>query len=390
MSFGIRLVDTGWDHELDSALQADHSALRIVCPFIKLRTAERLLRLGVPSPLLVLTRFRGNDFYDGVSDLDALRLLLEHGAIIRGVRHLHAKLYLFGDTRALITSANLTEAALLKNLEFGCAVDEPRMLSTCLQYFNGLWQRAQHDLTLSAVDTMATRVNTALASGTPRHTVAGLPDEGEDLKLLAPPDDSYPWLESSGQAIVKFFGGMKDRWDRKKSIIDHLFASGSHWGCAYANNKPYKKVQDGTVIFIGRVVKNSRDIKIIGRCSGLQYQPVRDDASPKDIALRPSLVKRPRIIRVHSPEYVQGIVDNGVSLYDLMKHVGAPIFASTLQNSLSGTGNTDPFKAYQRSSHIELSSEGFARLNGALEAQFARHGKLQETHLRLLNLDWPT
>ena len=117
MSF--RLVDAGRDKELEGALLVDHSAVQIVCPFIKQRTAERLLKHGKPAALQIITRFNLDDFGAGVSDLSALRLLLANGAQIRGVRHLHAKLYLLGASRAIVTSANLTEAGLLRNHELG-------------------------------------------------------------------------------------------------------------------------------------------------------------------------------------------------------------------------------------------------------------------------------
>ena len=43
------------------------------------------------------------------------------GAGVRGIRNLHAKLYVFGSDRSIVTSANLTEPALTKNAEFGRA-----------------------------------------------------------------------------------------------------------------------------------------------------------------------------------------------------------------------------------------------------------------------------
>src|SRR5438034_8452232 len=108
----FRLVDVGWDGELDAALSAGPADIRIVCPFIKLRPAERLLKRGVPKSIKVITRFNLRDFSEGVSDISALRLLLESGAQIRGVTNLHAKLYLFDNSRAILTSANLNDAAL--------------------------------------------------------------------------------------------------------------------------------------------------------------------------------------------------------------------------------------------------------------------------------------
>src|SRR5690349_154587 len=113
----FEFVETGWDRVLRDALGADHRELRIICPFIKTQAAERLMARGLPDRLDVITRFNLADFCEGVSDTAALRLLLDSGARIRGIRGLHAKLYLFGSRRVIVTSANLTEAALLRNYE---------------------------------------------------------------------------------------------------------------------------------------------------------------------------------------------------------------------------------------------------------------------------------
>ncbi len=90
----IRLVTRYWDRQLADALATDHSSVRIVVPFIKRRAAERLLEAGVPAELQVITRFNLANFVQGVSDIAALRLLLANGAVIRGLKNLHAKLYL--------------------------------------------------------------------------------------------------------------------------------------------------------------------------------------------------------------------------------------------------------------------------------------------------------
>src|SRR5262249_7555418 len=135
VTMSFRLVDSGWQNVLAEALLAHHTELRVVCPFIKRRAAERLLAHGKPSTIRVITRFNLRDFYEGVSDTAAIRLLLEAGASIRGVRHLHAKVYLFDANRVVVTSANLTEAALTRNQEFGFVADEAAIIVTCADYF---------------------------------------------------------------------------------------------------------------------------------------------------------------------------------------------------------------------------------------------------------------
>src|SRR5262245_58447146 len=107
-----RLVETGWAKEIEQALATQARPLVIVSPFIKATAAQRFIRAGLGSGCRVITRFNLEDFASGVSDLDALQMLCDAGATVRGVRDLHAKLYVFGQQRAVITSANLTETAL--------------------------------------------------------------------------------------------------------------------------------------------------------------------------------------------------------------------------------------------------------------------------------------
>jgi phosphatidylserine/phosphatidylglycerophosphate/cardiolipin synthase-like enzyme len=124
----IRLVDSGWGKELIEAMRVDASKLTIICPFIKAGALDRLLSKR-PKSIQVITRFNLSDFAEGVSDISALRNLLESGASLRGVRNLHAKLYIFGASRAIVTSANLTEAAINRNHEFGMVAPS---VPTCL------------------------------------------------------------------------------------------------------------------------------------------------------------------------------------------------------------------------------------------------------------------
>ena len=74
------------------------------------------------APLKVITRFNLDDFAGEVSDISALRLLLQAGAQIRGIKNLHAKLYLIGGGHVILTSANLTDAALRRNHELGIEI----------------------------------------------------------------------------------------------------------------------------------------------------------------------------------------------------------------------------------------------------------------------------
>jgi hypothetical protein len=98
-----RLVESGWSREIAEALHEDASELRIISPFIKESALRRLLSAR-PKTVKAITRFNLADFAEGVSDIPALRRLLASGGTVRGIRNLHAKMFMFGSKRAIVTS----------------------------------------------------------------------------------------------------------------------------------------------------------------------------------------------------------------------------------------------------------------------------------------------
>lgn len=384
---GFRLVDSGWHDVFDDALKDDHSAVRVICPFIKRRAAERLLRHGRPADFQVITRFNLRDFASGVSDIDALRFLIENGARIRGVQNLHAKLYIFGNSRVVLTSANLTEAALLRNHEFGCVDENRGVVAQCRLYFDALWRRAGNDVDVSRLAGWANEIKKLLVAGMPPASTTGLRDEGVDAGLHAVPAGASGWPGEAGQAFVKFFGSARNRADRALTVIDEVGRSGSHWACTYPYGKRPRKVNDGAIMFMARLVKDPNDIVIYGRAIGVQHQPGRDDATPEEIALRKWKAEYPYYVRVHHAEFVAGTLSNGVSLNEMMNMLDADSFASSQQNAMTGTGSTNPRKAYMRQAAVELSPQGLQWMREKLDQAFSIHGILPSATLQ--PLDWP-
>lgn len=72
----------------------------------------------------LITRTDLRDFAVGASNLDTLCTLAEGGMSIRTLSRLHAKVYIFDDSTALITSANATYSGLNRNLECGIGTDD--------------------------------------------------------------------------------------------------------------------------------------------------------------------------------------------------------------------------------------------------------------------------
>jgi hypothetical protein len=211
----FQFVDRGWESEFRKALKDSNGFVRIICPFIQSWPVQLLLGGGRPNRFEVITCYNLDDFASGVSDPSALRTLLEHGAHIRGIRGLHAKLYVIGDC-AMVTSANLTEKGLHDNHEFGIITRDPLDVLECNRYFEILWHRVgQKDLTLEKVgewESVLLAYKGGVAAG------AKLGDEGAIVWPTG--DEESPESEGSDvdvefspgeQAFVKFFGNDSTR-----------------------------------------------------------------------------------------------------------------------------------------------------------------------------------
>jgi hypothetical protein len=384
----LRLVDGGWDKELAKALRTDRSKVRIVSPFIKKRAAERLLKYGSPKVFQVITRFNLRDFMEKVSDLAALRLISEAGAQIRGIRNLHAKLYLFGVSRAIVTSANLTEAALTHNHELGFVANGSRIVGECCKYFDDLWGRAGSNLESKRLESWERKIAECVATGARPEVVAGLGDEGVDAGFAIDLIEFCPMFADGEQAFVKFFGESRNRADRSLAVLEEVRRSGCHWACTYPKGKRPRRVDDGAVIFMGRLVREPNDVLIYGRALGKRHVDGRDDASPADLKRRPWKADWPHYVRVDHPEFISGNLSNGVSLNELMDSMGSNAFASTQRNLANGVGNTDPRRAYMQQASVELSGDGLRWLNNRFEVKCENLGKLEPS--ALTQLDWPS
>ena len=385
-----RLVDRNWTKEFTEALEDDASELRIICPFIKAGALQRLLQHN-PKKIQVITRFNLGDFAECVSDIAALRNLLDAGAAVRGVKNLHAKLYLFGKTRAIITSANLTKAALDSNHEFGMVTSEEATVKNCLDYFDDLWDRAENDLMCDQLDDWDRDVTDHQLEGGRSKGKSGLGDFGANIGIPeAPPVRMPPAVSNASRAFVKFLGTGENRLPLSTSISDEIERAGCHWSVGYpdyADGRRPRAVQDGDIVFIGRLTSNPNDIRVFGRAIGVAHMEGRDDATPADLNRRPWRRRWPRYIRVHHAEFVDGKMKNGISLDELMDEYEFDSFESTQENARRGEGNIDPRLAIRRQPHAELTTQGFSWLSERLQAAIDLHGKVSLESIE--GLDWP-
>ncbi|WP_282950157.1 MULTISPECIES: phospholipase D family protein [unclassified Sphingopyxis] len=379
---GFRLIKGAWNDEILAARRANPGRLRIICPFIKAKTLTRILKATKSSEIEVITRFDLNCFDQGVSDLYALRLIIEAGGKVRGVRGLHSKLYLFGGTSVIATSANVTDAAFDRNHEFGFAAHELDIVETCEQYFEDLWKDAKPSLTRKQLKTWRAMLDERRGKGGGAKQGPPLPDFGANIDLrspFAPTGDAAP---QENNAFIKFFGSADRRAPRTLAIDELVAENGANWACTYPESKPPRQVEDGDVIYTGRLVHSPNDLLIFGRVIGRKHRDEEDVASAAEIALRPWKADWPRYVRVHGGRFLDGTLADGISMSEMMTSLGADAFESTQRNARDKSGNTDPFASYGRKAHMLLTDRSRAWIEERLEAALRRHGEIDLSEKR--------
>jgi hypothetical protein len=356
MSF--RLVETGWDAEFASASSSLVHELRIITPFVQLNAVQGLVKKRLRS-LALITRFNLDDLCTGVSSLEALGWLLKQGAEIRGIQNLHAKAYLFDDLCAIVTSANLTRAALVRNHELGFVATDAPLIVECRAYFGRLWGLGR-PLDAALFNQMQSAIDQARRIGGGVHSRTNLGDLGAKLGLPPAPALAIADFPLGNGAYVKFFGSSTrgDRAKRSKPTLQDVSDCGSHWACTYPGHRAPRRLEDGDTMFIARLVEEPDDILVYGRAVACQYDPARDVAPPEDIVRHPWKKNWPNYIRVHDAEFLAGTLANGTSLRKLAEELGESCFASTEERAAKGEAGINPLPTLGQKPDVRLSHRG--------------------------------
>ena len=382
----VTLIDQGWRDVIKTTASAG-GRFRLVCPFIKQSIIKDLVSHGSPDHVQVITRLNTVDFFDRVSDLESLDFLLSIGARIRTLRGLHSKLYLFGNRSAIVTSANLTASALDRNEEFGVASTDPSFISGCSNYFDRLWALAGSDLTPERLAEAKRHVTAAQSTG--RRTNPGsLPDlgsapSGENPSIEVSQTPRLAAYQAPPSSFVKFFGESRNRALLSRSVLQEVDRSGSHWACTYP--KCPRQPEDGSVLFISRMMTRPDDYRIYGVAFGLAHKAGRDTATEADIQQRPWKQTWPHYIRIYRGLYVAGTLENGVSLDTMMDELGHESFRTTLSNFERGKGNVRPQGALRQQPAVQLTERAHQWLLARLDAQFEKWGTIPEADLERLD-----
>ena len=109
--------------------RACRSQMIVASPYVNSGAIQitDLVPKGVTCRLITRTDLR--DFATGASSLETLCALAKNGVVVSSLGGLHAKMYIFDDSCALVTSANATNSGMRRNLECGLATRDAAMVA---------------------------------------------------------------------------------------------------------------------------------------------------------------------------------------------------------------------------------------------------------------------
>ena len=133
----IEIYNTPMYNNFFNLAESSEDNIKLCSPFIKNEIVDEIYKTKKDNcRVTVVTNVNLMSMYKRSSDIGALRFILENGGSVYNYQKLHAKIYIFDDKKAIITSANLTSSGLKRNFEYGVLVKETSLVNAvCEDYF---------------------------------------------------------------------------------------------------------------------------------------------------------------------------------------------------------------------------------------------------------------
>lgn len=135
----IKILKTPWKNQFLELVGQAKRSIRITSPFVKNDISnEMILAKKNNTKVELLTSFKLMSVYSGSIDITALENIINNNGEVKNVSNLHSKMYLFDDSKAIITSGNLTYGGMVKNYEYGVYLDEKTIIRSISNDFDAL------------------------------------------------------------------------------------------------------------------------------------------------------------------------------------------------------------------------------------------------------------
>lgn len=133
----MKILKTPWKNEFLELVSQSKESIKITSPFIKTNICQELLsEKDKQSKLEVYTSFKLFNIHSGSLDLDGIESLIQQKGIVRNIPKLHSKIYLFDNSKVIITSGNLTNGGLVNNFEYGIYTEDKLIVNQVSKDFD--------------------------------------------------------------------------------------------------------------------------------------------------------------------------------------------------------------------------------------------------------------
>lgn len=136
----ITLIKSPWEDVFLELVEQTEEKLLITSPFIKSEPVEKMMSVkDAKVSIEYITSFKLMNFYRKSSDFEALNTILNNNGVIRNYQPLHAKVYIFDKTQAIITSGNFTNGGMNTNYEYGVLIKDENNVASVVQDFYAIF-----------------------------------------------------------------------------------------------------------------------------------------------------------------------------------------------------------------------------------------------------------
>jgi hypothetical protein len=136
----MKILRTPWLNEFLGLVENAEESIKITSPFIKKSITNQLIEnKQVQTKIELITSFKINSIYNGSLDLNSVDGILNNKGQVKNYSRLHAKIYIFDNQKAIISSGNLTNGGLLSNYEYGVLFEDKEIVNEVVNDFDYLY-----------------------------------------------------------------------------------------------------------------------------------------------------------------------------------------------------------------------------------------------------------
>ena len=372
----IQIIDKNW---LDLFLAELHEtgSVRLISPFVTNNIVNHLLNKSTAKEIRLITRFNLNDFRSKVSSLSALKILVQKGVEVKGIKNLHSKVFIFDEKSAIIGSANFTAGGFFNNYEFGIKTTDILTISKTTEYFHNLWLINTDILTLSQIEEWENEIRNSKSVS----QVNELPDYGKTASIQGNVRRKY---------FIKLFGKTEHRVDLNYTSKDEIERSHCHWALTFSGRKGRpRKYNDGDVIYMARMLHGT-DYSIFGKGIALRHVDKRDVASDSDIDEIDWKEDWPIYIRVQNTEFIDSSMRNCPKMSELIDSLQYDSFDKTHMKHLNGVEEINVWASLRQQADVQLSLISAEWLENKFQEARNNFGAIPQTYLDNLYQGNPT